>query len=177
MAHAEHIRLDAVLEEPSSFAFELPFSVEALGREPLLEISPVKLEGTIGRIEGGFRLEARCAFESRLECSRCLASYPSAVDETFSLLLYPRGTDGKTARGEEAETVEFEGNDLAVAPLAEERVQLSIPMKPLCREDCLGLCPRCGTDRNAGACGCRDEAVDPRWGVLETLRNPNSQKA
>ena len=171
MAHSNHISLDGVLEEPVSFAFELPLTLATLDREPLQEISPVILEGTVSPIDGGYSLDARCAFQGKLECSRCLAGYPFAVDETFSLLLYPRAAGALGPGRDEPDVVEYEDGRLAVEPIAEERVQLAIPMKPLCRRECLGLCPRCGADRNEGFCGCQEEVADPRWGALEAFRD------
>jgi uncharacterized protein len=180
MTHPEYLSLDAVQEEPVSFAFELPFALAALDREPLLAISPVRLEGTVARIEGGFSLEARCAFQGQLECSRCLAAYPFELDETFTLLLYPRAapTAGlREVRKDEIDVSEYEDGKIAVAPIAEERVQLAIPMKPLCREECLGLCPQCGKDRNLASCDCGNESADPRWAALQPLSNATkSQK-
>jgi len=56
-----------------------------------------------------------------------------------------------------------------------EQVLLSVPMKPLCRNDCAGLCPVCGRDLNEGACNCRKEELDPRLAPLaqfkETLKD------
>jgi len=172
MKHPEYLSLHAVLEEPVFFVFELPFALAALDREPLLAISPVRLEGTVARIEGGFSLEARCAFQGQLECSRCLAGYPFELDETFTLLLYPRaaGAAGLRELGkDEIDVSEYEDGKIAVAPIAEERVQMAIPMKPLCREECLGLCPQCGKDRNLAPCDCGDEAADPRWAALRAV--------
>jgi uncharacterized protein len=180
MKHPDHIALEAVRDEPVPFQFELPFSLAALDREPLLEISPVRLEGTISRIERGFALEARCAFRGKLECSRCLAAYPFAMDEPFALLLCKRpaaSPDDRRLAEDDLDVTYYEDDHLAVAPIAEERVQMAIPMKPLCREDCLGLCPQCGEDRNLGPCGCGNEAPDPRWSALEGFRDATkSQK-
>jgi uncharacterized protein len=174
MKHSDHIALEAVKEEPVSFAFELPFSLATLDREPLQQISPVLLEGTISRIEGGFALEAHCAFQGQLECSRCLASYPFETNEPFSLLLYKRAApipDVRELGKDELDVSYYDGAELDIGPIAEERIQMAIPMKPLCREDCLGLCPRCGQDRNLEPCGCAEKSVDPRWGALEAVRN------
>ncbi len=180
MKQPDHIALEAVRNEPVSFAFELRFSPKALDREPLQEISSVLLEGTISRIESGFALEARCVFQGKLECSRCLAAYPFAMDEPFSLLLCERVAgipDVRELAKDELDVSFYEGGELAVAPIAEERVQMAIPMKPLCREECLGLCPQCGEDRNLGPCGCGSQAADPRWGALEAVRDATkSQK-
>jgi uncharacterized protein len=53
-------------------------------------------------------------------------------------------------------------------PLVEELLQLEIPLKPLCRPDCRGLCPRCGADRNTTPCDCREEG-DARLAKLKSL--------
>ena len=178
MNRPAHIPLDAVIDEPLAFEFVLPFSLKALDREPLLEISPVRLPGRVSRIEAGFSLEARVVFTGRLECSRCLSGYPFALDEAFSLLLYKRPempAGEKEIDREDLDVSFYDAEMLPVAPIAEERIQLAIPMKPLCREECLGLCPQCGQDRNLSPCDCRNEAVDPRWGALKEFRK--AQKA
>jgi len=56
-----------------------------------------------------------------------------------------------------------------LGPLVRDAIVLELPMAPLCREDCAGLCPQCGADRNEGECGCVAPA-DPRWANLDVLR-------
>jgi uncharacterized protein len=83
-----------------------------------------------------------------------------------------------THRRPAEDELELTANDLEVVwyedfvvpfdPLVEEQLLLELPMKPLCRPDCLGLCPRCGTDRNSDPCDCRDEA-DERLAKLKSL--------
>ena len=173
MKPTEHINLDSVLAEPVEFEFDLPFSVASLDREPLVAISPVRLGGRISRIEGGFALDGEVAFTARLECSRCLADYPFEFDEPFSLLLYPRketGVEEREIERRELDVSYYDSEVLSLHPVAEERIQLALPMKPLCREECAGLCPTCGQDRNARPCDCRSEAVDPRWNALRELQ-------
>jgi uncharacterized protein len=181
MKHPDHIDLQAVFEEPVGFVFELPLTLAALDREPLVEISPVRLEGTVSRVEGGFRLESDCRFEGKLECSRCLAPYPFGVDEAFTLLLYPRRPAAPGVRElsrDDLDVSYYTGDAVDVGPIAEERVQMAIPMKPLCREDCRGICARCGADRNAAPCGCSGVAGDPRWNALAGFPNASrSEKA
>jgi uncharacterized protein len=173
MQNLNTISLDAVLDEPVAFEFAFPFPVEALDREPLVSLSPVRVAGEVSRIEKGYTLDARLAYEGELECSRCLAAYPFSVDEAFSIVLCPRRPQGK-------EEIELEKDDLDVsfyddpvvpiAPIVEERIQMLVPMKPLCREDCKGLCLRCGEDRNVRECGCAEKTADPRWGALKALK-------
>jgi DUF177 domain-containing protein len=169
----DSLSLEAVLDEPVRFGGELAIPLSAIDREPLLSISPLKISGEVRRIEGGYTLDAELVYSGELECSRCLAGYPFQEDEAFSLVLYPR-------TGAQAPEVELSPRDLDVhlyddpvvplAPLAEERVQMALPMKPLCRPDCKGLCPSCGKDLNLGACGCTHETIDPRWEALKALK-------
>ena len=172
MKHPLHISLETVLDEPVPFDVEMSFGLRELDREPLLELSPVRMRGEIARIERGFSLQSELEYSGRLECSRCLTSYTFTAGERFSLLLYKRPP------ALEAE-IELESNDLDVSffnepelslePIAEERIQMAVPMKPLCQEDCLGLCPGCGAELNTESCRCAAPAIDPRWEALRVL--------
>ena len=167
------ISLEAAQDQPVDFDFQLTFPLEALDREPLVEISPVRFAGQVSAIESGFALQGDLGWGGRLECSRCLASYPFRSDEEFSLVLYRRQTVGEAERELEREELDvyfFEEPDVPVAPIVEERIQMAVPMKPLCREDCRGLCPTCGQDLNQGDCACRDQTIDPRWEALRKLK-------
>ena len=167
------LSLEGILDEPLIFGFDLSFSTRALDREPLLEISPVRFEGQVVRVEGGYSLDGHLWYSGRLECSRCLEPYPFDEDQDFSLLLYKRRapTSEEVALDDEDLDVWFyDDPKVPVAPIAEERIQIAVPMKPLCREDCRGLCPRCGQDLNEGLCGCAVESIDPRWEALQRLK-------
>ena len=173
MKPRDTLSLDSVLDEPVPFSFELSFTTAGLDREPLLEISPVRLEGEVSRIEKGFSLDGRLTYGGRLECSRCLAAYPFDTREDFTLLLTkratPPGSDIPLA-SEQLDEYYYDEPVVPVAPIAEERIQMAVPMKPLCREDCRGLCPTCGEDLNVTACGCAAEVADPRWEALRLLK-------
>lgn len=167
------LSLETIVDEPLRFDFELPFSVEALDREPLVAISPVRIAGDVSRVEGGHTLNARLTWKGKLECSRCLAPYPFANEEEFRLLLYPRkpidASDLSLGR-EDLDTYFYDDPMVPVSPIAEERIQLAVPMKPLCREECRGLCPQCGSDLNVSECDCVVDTIDPRWRALQLLK-------
>jgi uncharacterized protein len=174
------LSLETVLDEPVPFVFDIPFSARELEREPPLEISPVRFEGEVERIEGGFSLQGRLAYSGRLECSRCLASYPFDEDQRFSLVLYPRPALAPLERELEKADLDayfYDEPSVAVHPIVEERIQLAVPMKPLCGPECRGLCPQCGVDRNREACNCATEAVDPRWEALRALTGSGGRKS
>jgi uncharacterized protein len=173
MKHLDAIPLVSVLDEPMRFAFELPVAVSTIDREPLVSLSPLDLSGQVSRIDGGYALDARLAYGGELECSRCLAPYPFQEDESFSLVLYPRqrqpAADVELDRGD-LDVLYYDEPVVALSPIAEERVQMAFPMKPLCREDCKGLCVVCGKDLNQGPCACAPEIFDPRWEALKALK-------
>src|SRR5215510_942906 len=158
------LSLDAVLDEPLRFAEALSVPASAFDREPLVSITPLELSGEVSRIDGGYALDGHLVYGGELECSRCLAAYQFREDEAFSLVLYPRrpasGEETELAR-EELDALYYDEPVVALAPIAEERVQMALPMKPLCRPDCRGLCAECVKDLNLGPCGCAHESVDP----------------
>jgi uncharacterized protein len=173
MKRQDLISLEAVLDEPLPFDCELDVAASSLGREPLLSLSPLRMSGEVARIEGGYALQARLVYEGELECSRCLAAYPFREAEDFSLLLYPRRAQpgGEVELGtDDLDLLYYADPTIELSPIAEERVQMAVPMKPLCREDCRGICPGCGKDLNLGACGCVPESADPRWEALRAIR-------
>ena len=173
MTRPDSLTLDSILDEPVRFGGELVIPVSAIDREPLLSLSPLAISGEVRRIEGGYAMDAELVYSGELECSRCLAAYPFREDEVFSLVLYPR-TSAPAAEVEltrdDLDVVYYSDPVVPLAPIAEERVQMALPMKPLCKPDCRGLCPTCGKDRNVGACACAPETIDPRWEALKALK-------
>ena len=173
MRRPDSLSLESVQNEPVRFACELPVGAAAIDREPLVALAPLELTGEVSRVEGGYALTARLVYGGELECSRCLAPYPFREDEAFSLVLYPRArqtaAEVELERGD-LDVLYYDEPELALRPIAEERVQVGLPMKPLCRADCKGLCAGCGNDLNQGSCGCATETIDPRWEALKALK-------
>jgi uncharacterized protein len=95
-------------------------------------------------------------------CRRCLTPTQGvAISEVHELYQ-------KTLTDPDA--FEIAGDQLDLTPIARELALLDAPSTPLCRPDCAGLCPTCGTDRNLVACSCGTTASDPRWAALEELK-------
>ncbi|MDP9121471.1 MAG: DUF177 domain-containing protein [Acidobacteriota bacterium] len=169
------IWLDQVREETFDWSETQNVPVGVLERPELLALGPVEWRGRIEFADPGFLLRARLSYEQTLHCNRCLQPIVDRAGAEVDLLVLverPRGVAGEQ---------ELHADDLGVLtvfeevldtqPLLLEQLQLNIPMKPLCRTDCQGLCPECGADRNtAGACSCAEHATDPRWAALASLR-------
>jgi len=154
-----------------------------LERPELAGIGPVTIEATAtkGNQAGEYLVDGTSQFTADFACSRCVEPYPFANSATFHLRFRPR-----LEVSQENEEVEIGSEDLDVEfytersiplrDLAAEQVQLAIPMKPLCDENCLGLCPNCGVNRNREQCQCGKTAGDERWGALQDFREQLAKK-
>ena len=96
------------------------------------------------------------------ECRRCLGPVTGKLHAPILEIYEVQPTEG--------ETQPLLGDCIDFEPVAREAVLLGLPLVPLCRDDCAGLCPRCGTDRNHSPCDCSAEVADPRWSALDDLR-------
>jgi uncharacterized protein len=109
-----------------------------------------------------------------LACSRCLEDYALPVDEAFDVLYLPHAPTGageeRAVEDDDLSTAFYDDNVIDLGQLMQEQCYLAVPMKPLCKEDCRGLCPQCGTNFNTASCDCRTSWVDPRLAVLDQLR-------
>jgi uncharacterized protein len=104
-----------------------------------------------------------------LECVRCLAPIDLPltleIEDTFK---FAGEADEPEAAEPAAYTIQENGS-IDLAPLISELSWTAIPMKPLCRPDCKGLCPQCGANLNVTSCECEVEDIDPRWSALKEL--------
>jgi uncharacterized protein len=123
--------------------------------------SPVVLDVTLERISDGLVVRGSIRADWTAACSRCLAAVAGTLEVHVDELYEPHPLEGETYRLDD-DVVDLE-------PLVRDALALELPAAPLCREDCAGLCPSCGIDRNAATCECRTEDVDPRWAALRSL--------
>ena len=125
-----------------------------------------------------YRLGEDLLFHGRFDgvvtgtCARCLAEYPTPLRDDFTFVLKPASdAAADEAAAEDDVSLSFYADDeIDLSPLVRESMMLSLPTRPLCREDCRGLCPRCGANRNTTECACRDDWSDPRLDVLRTIK-------
>src|SRR5262245_59658616 len=138
-------------------------------------VDRVRLSGEVHKGGDGYAFSGDIATVATLACVRCLEAYGLPLNMHFDLLYTsrPEAQDrhGESRVEEDAFTeVHFDGARIDLDALLAEQIYLALPLKPLCREDCRGLCPRCGANLNAGACGCPAERMpDPRLAALKKL--------
>jgi len=169
------IRLEEIGDEPYTWRAEETIDPSSLEREEILELTPVAWQGQVDRLDDGFLLRANLSYGQTLACQRCLRPVASRVEETVELLLvsHEPGAEAEERELEEKDLgiVVIDGPEIDLRPILEEQMQLNVPMRPLCKEDCAGLCPVCGADLNDGDCGCQRQTEDPRWAGLAALRD------
>jgi uncharacterized protein len=120
---------------------------------------------------GRFYLSGVLDGAAKGECRRCLTEVQLAVSEEVQLLFAEAGLD--EAEEDDVILIPPGARELDVRPAIREEWLLAVPAFALCKDDCKGLCPVCGTDRNTGACDCAS-ATDPRWAGLRNVRSPDA---
>ena len=157
----EQLRLDFAAQE-----CDFPADIGSI-------VAPIHLEAQLRRVATEVTIAGRIATTLEMSCARCLKPYPEAFDDTFEIVYRPQ-SDAEA--GNEIELDEtalkvsyYEGESIKLAELLRDQLLLLVPVKPLCKADCAGLCPSCGKDLNEGACACAPEHIDPRLAVLGQL--------
>ena len=114
-------------------------------------------------------------------CSRCVNPVKLTLDEKLLVTFMPVGEmptddaaaeEGAEVSTEDLDVFPFDGEKIDLEPLFREQFVLAVPYAPLCSEDCKGLCPQCGIDRNTGTCSC-EKPIDPRLAALKGLKLPS----
>jgi uncharacterized protein len=141
------------------------------GRAMLVE----EHDGHRGKLDD-IRVVGSLKTDLEILCARCLEPVHYPIQREFDLLYRPAGSDiGEDKEVElddkDAAISYYEGDGVELDDLLREQVLLEVPLKTLCKEDCKGLCPHCGTNLNTGHCECAQAATDPRWEALRGLKD------
>jgi uncharacterized protein len=133
--------------------------------------SEAAVEGQVSRKGEQVRLRGRIKAEVEVLCDRCLAATREPLEVEFEASYIPREAaaergDNVELLADDLEFAAYEGDAVDVDELVREQILLALPTRLLCREDCRGLCQKCGADLNAGECSCEQGEIDPRWSAL-----------
>ena len=141
-------------------------------------VAPVALGFDIYKDKEAFRLVGTVRTELELPCSRCLEPFRFPVDVEFDLRYLPQPDvspeEEREVAEEDLETSFYRDEQIDLNELLREQFYLALPMKPLCRDECRGLCAQCGTNLNAGTCDCSPGWEDPRLAALKQLKTGES---
>lgn len=168
------IELDKLEGKSDRFSHTYASDELVLDDEQARLIEPPQVTGRIRRSGHEVRLQGEIRARAEVDCDRCLKQVALPIETTFDVTYVP------AADYVEGEAAELQEEDLAVSvyedeaididELVREQILLTLPARALCTEDCKGLCPVCGVNRNETACECESQEIDPRWGALKDFR-------
>jgi uncharacterized protein len=168
------IELDKLEQAGNRFAHVYEPEEIVLDEEHVRLTSPPEVTGRVSRNGQKVRLRGKINTAAEVDCDRCLKSVSVPVETEFDVTYVPE--EDYTSR-EAAELQEedlslsiFDGETIDIDELVREQVLLTLPNRALCGEECKGLCPVCGADRNVNPCDCQSKEIDPRWaGLLKAV--------
>jgi uncharacterized protein len=164
------IVLDQIGVQPR--AIDEVFAGIEIGNDGQLE-GDTRFVGTIRKEGVRVIVEGALTAAVRLPCSRCIETSRLAIESAFIDVLIDSEYEPADAELELSNDALDEslviGGEIELAELIRERILLELPEMHLCSEDCKGLCPKCGINRNSASCICSDKEIDPRWAALKNL--------
>jgi len=142
--------------------------------ESLTLTDKVKFAGEIAKADKRADLRGVLNADVLLDCSRCLEPVAKHLEFPFRAIFVDPADDEPNAEAEVSddaldESVAFDGK-IDMAEVVREQLLLAVPEQIFCREDCRGLCPKCGSNLNLIDCKCADDEIDPRWAALKSLK-------
>jgi uncharacterized protein len=138
-------------------------------------LTPVRARLRIEKHETEVLVKGDLTAEANLQCGRCLKDFRKLLSIPIEAVYHPveelREEDTHEIKSEELDMDFYSGDELDLDVLLKEQIELNLPMKPLCSENCKGLCPKCGTDLNTVRCSCKPDITDLRFAALKKLLN------
>jgi uncharacterized protein len=164
---------------PYEFDFSVsPEEIELDGDEARL-VNPAQIAGKLTKHIAHTDVEGTIRAELEIECTRCLQKIEKRFEIPFrAAFVAPENyTQAKEAelQTEDLDVSVIEGSEIDLTELVREQILLNLPEQVFCREDCQGLCEKCGANRNLINCNCLEEEIDPRWQGLRELKIKNEK--
>ena len=151
--------------------------------ESVRQIGPLTWNATAERAGEEIRIAGNLSGTMEMSCSRCLEPARCDIQKSFDLFFRERDEDlfdedqDVELTEEDTRTAFFTGTQLAIGDVLREQVLLALPMKALCRVDCKGLCPVCGTNRNQNTCSCSGEVFSPHMEKLLEIKRKLEERS
>lgn len=179
MTAAQHDRLlkvaDLVDAPGASRRVDLAMAVPDGLEVPLVAVrEPLRLAGVVESVVEGLLVRGELSADAAMSCARCLEPVTDRVSTDVVELFHDPARLEPEDVAEADAGYEIRDGEIDLDTLLRDALTPALPARPLCREDCRGLCVECGANRNTTACSCADEHADPRWAVLEGLRLPDA---
>jgi uncharacterized protein len=160
--------ISKILKSPGdslNYSGKIDLSEDLFAANRISEISPLSVDGVVKNISGVVVLEGKGSFSYLGPCDRCGEGVRRILEFSFSEVFSKDAEES-----EESDALVLEGNTIDLKDIAEREAFASLPLKNLCREDCKGLCPRCGANLNFSTCECKDDEWNPQFEFLKGIK-------
>lgn len=147
------LEFNDVIEELNSVVVDYQFN------------SPVNFTGKLVNASGILKLDGHLRTEYTAKCYRCLEN----VNRTMSIDVKENILNAE--KNPDTENFTYEGNFILLDKVLTDNVILNLPMRQVCKEDCKGLCPKCGNNFNEKVCQCREDTINPKMEILKNFFN------
>jgi DUF177 domain-containing protein len=153
----------------SNYDFEFEDDVKKLELDEVYK-GKFHTKVNLSKFQDQIILDSNTEINAHLTCDRCAIEFDSVISSDYKMVYLLRNDDA----GNESENVTYISRDVDYINIrndVRDYAMLSIPMKKLCKEDCKGLCPKCGKNLNESKCNCSTEQTEFRWQPLMELKN------
>ena len=160
------IKISNLSDGIHNFNFDEPAIDVGLG-EPFFGNISVNVD--LNKIHNQIVINTTLSIHTEFECDRCTKNYKSTLKSSYKMV-YMLGTEPEDTEAINLTYLPADADKITLDNDIRDYAMLAVPMKKLCKEDCKGLCVKCGKDLNEGDCGCKHEEIDERWLPLMELK-------
>jgi len=137
-------------------------------------LAPIRVHLKLSKSGSMVQVKSRLETKVELLCARCLEPFSLALNSDFSTIFKPRPNfplpEELELTREDLASDFYDGEEIDLTSFVQDQLLLTLPQKALCREECRGLCPRCGKNLNREVCQCPTGLMDPRFQALRNLK-------
>src|SRR5579862_2972343 len=148
------IRISKLSDGIHEYHFNVEPAVLALAEEFR---EPVKIDLRLDKSHRQISATANIATSAAFSCDRCTEGFTRPVASKYAMVFVSDETDAGGLPEDQVALIDMNSPELDLTDDMRQSIELAVPLKLLCRDDCKGLCPRCGTNRNTGSCDCTTE--------------------
>lgn len=167
------IELDKLEKTGNTFAHRYEPDEIILDEDHARLTQPAEVSVRASRSGHEVRLRGNISASAEVDCDRCLKTVSLPIETEFDVKYLPvedyTSSEAAELQEEDLSVSFFDGETIDLDELVREQVLLAMPARALCGEECKGLCPVCGADRNTNACDCENHEIDPRWAGLKAV--------
>lgn len=150
--------------------YKLDEPIESVGlEEPFF--NKVKINLSLQKLRNQIVLEMELQLNAHFECDRCSSDFNTTLETKYQVVYLFVNNPDENGDSLNVTYLPKEASEIVLDDDIRDYALLAVPMKKLCKDDCMGLCPECGKNLNEGSCGCKHKEADPRWLPLQDLKS------